>query len=69
MSSRLTWSRPDGSWGLEGVDLTKLPPRVYGALCKLKRMEALVEQIQDPKACDWLVEDLTAELVGRRGGV
>lgn len=36
---RSTWSKPDGSWGIEGVDLSTLPPRVYGALMKLKHIE------------------------------
>lgn len=62
--SRITWSKPDGSWGIEGVELSQVPPKVYGALCKLKRIEDLVAQIADPKSPGWLVVDLTAELLG-----
>ena len=41
MSKRLIHTTPSGEWGIPGVDLTSLPPRVYGALCKLKDVEAL----------------------------
>ena len=37
--SRLTYKSKDGSWGLKGLSweqLVALPPRVYGALAKLK---------------------------------
>lgn len=49
--ARLTYKTKDGSWGLRGVPWTQLaalPPRVYGALAKLKDMEELVDQINDP---------------------
>lgn len=39
MSKPLTWLKPSGEWGIEGVDLTTLPPKVYGALAKLMRLE------------------------------
>lgn len=39
MSKPLTYIKPNGEWGLEGVDLAALPPRVYGALCKLRDLE------------------------------
>lgn len=39
MNKPLTYIKPDGEWGLEGVDLAALPPRVYGALCKLRDLE------------------------------
>lgn len=38
MSAALTWVK-SGEWGIEGVDLSKLPPKVYGALCKLRDLE------------------------------
>lgn len=37
--SRMTYRKPNGEWGIEGVDLTALPPKVYGALCKLHDLE------------------------------
>lgn len=46
--SRLTYKSKDGSWGLKGLSweqLVALPPRVYGALAKLKQMEDLVDDI------------------------
>lgn len=36
---RMTWKDPQGRWGIDGVDLSKLDGRVYGALCKLKDYE------------------------------
>ena len=44
--SRLTYKSADGNWGLKGLSweqLVALPPRVYGALAKLKQMEDLVD--------------------------
>ena len=41
--NRITWKRPDGSWGINGVDLAKLPPNAYGALWKLMRLEDLMD--------------------------
>lgn len=35
----LTYLKPNGEWGIEGVDLSTLPPKVYGALCKLMKLE------------------------------
>lgn len=30
---RVTWKKPDGTWGVNGVDLKKLEqPAVYGAM-------------------------------------
>lgn len=37
--SNLTYLKPNGEWGIEGVNLSVLPPKVYGALCKLKDIE------------------------------
>lgn len=50
-SRRLTWSAQDGSWGIEGVDLSALPPKVYGALCKLKDLETAVDAGLTPPHC------------------
>lgn len=43
LGARLTWSKSNGEWGLSGVDLSALPPAVYGALCKLKDYEDELE--------------------------
>ena len=43
---RLTYQDADGSWGLHVVSwdqLAALPPRVYGALAKLRDLEARME--------------------------
>lgn len=36
---RLTYSNPDGTWGLANGDITKVPKEYYGAICKLKDYE------------------------------
>lgn len=41
--NRITWKRPNGSWGINGVDLAKLPPNAYGALWKLMQLEDLMD--------------------------
>ena len=41
--NRITWKRPNGSWGINGVDLARLPPNAYGALWKLMRLEDLMD--------------------------
>lgn len=47
---RLTWSAPDGHWGVHGLDWNDLSPAVYqtvyGAMCKLKDMEDQVEELR-----------------------
>lgn len=42
--NNLTWWKPDGSWGVHGVEMWKLPPSAYGALHKLKEMERAAEE-------------------------
>lgn len=39
MMAPLTFYKPTGEWGIEGVDLATLPPKVYSALCKLHDLE------------------------------
>lgn len=36
---RLTYYHPDGTWGVEGIDLAKLPAKLYACLAKLKDYE------------------------------
>lgn len=47
---RLTWSAPNGFWGVHGLDWDDLSPAayqtVYGAMCKLKNMEDRVEELR-----------------------
>ena len=61
--SRLTYKSKDGSWGLKGLSweqLVALPPRVYGALAKLKQMEDLVDDIggEQPEVGGLALEEL-----------
>lgn len=39
MTKPLTYRKPNGDWGIEGVDLSTLHPQVYGALAKLMELE------------------------------
>lgn len=39
IAGRITWSEPDGSWGIDGVDLSTLTTRLYMAVFKLKKYE------------------------------
>lgn len=36
---RLTWKNPDGTWGLNNMDIREVPSELYGAVCKLKDYE------------------------------
>lgn len=48
---RMTYRQENGSWGLKGLnwqELVALPPRVYGALAKLKDTEDLIDDIGNP---------------------
>ena len=61
--SRLTYKSKDGSWGLKGLSWEKLvvlPPRVYGALAKLKQMEDLVDDVggAQPRVGELALEEL-----------
>lgn len=39
MTKPLTYHKPSGAWGIEGVDLSTLSPQVYGALNNLEQKE------------------------------
>lgn len=39
MKGKLTWSKPNGDWGVADVDLTTLPPAAYAAVAKLHALE------------------------------
>lgn len=61
-TKRLTWTTPDGGWGVQGVDLRTVPTKVYGALYKLMEMETIVEQLNDPATEGWEAEELMQHL-------
>ena len=61
--SRLTYDDPNGGWGLLGIPwkaLVELPAPVYGALCKLKDMENLIDE-----ATRGVDEQAVAELLSK----
>lgn len=37
--NKLTWSNPDGTWGLKNYDIQNVPRELYGAMCKLHDYE------------------------------
>lgn len=37
--ARLTWKKPDGTWGLVNGDIKAVPKEYYGYMCKLKDYE------------------------------
>jgi len=39
LDGRLTFHNEDGSFGVEGVDMTKLDDKLYSCICKLKDYE------------------------------
>lgn len=45
---KLTFYKPDGTWGIEGVKWSSVPRRLYGALHKLMAMEHSFERHIDP---------------------
>lgn len=58
---RMTWKKPNGEWGVRGVDLSTLPPVLYGMAHKLLDFE---ERCESPDALDTLMyrmDDLQAE--------
>lgn len=63
MTKRLTWNTQDGSWGVHGVDLETVPAKIYGALYKLKEMEAIVERLNDPSIENFEAETLMRDLM------
>nr|DAE74858.1 MAG TPA: hypothetical protein [Caudoviricetes sp.] len=63
MSKRIIQTTTSGEWGIPGVDLASLPPGVYGALCKLKDMEALLEVINSPTVRAWERDDAIEQLI------
>lgn len=63
MSRRLIHITPGGEWGIPGVDLASLPPGVYGALCKLKDVEELLEIINSPVTRAWERDNAIKHLI------
>lgn len=53
--SKLTFEKPDGTWGVAGVDLKNVSGNTYGALCKLRDYEQTgltpgeVQRLQEDK--------------------
>lgn len=63
-NGRITWSMPDGSWGIDGINLAALPSKVYAALMKLKRLEDAIDMLASPSTPDYDVELELEDLFG-----
>lgn len=37
--NRITYQKPDGTWGINGINIKDVPRTLYGAMCKLKDYE------------------------------
>lgn len=64
--ARSTWSRPDGSWGLIGVEDLTTPicnPRVYTALARLRDTENLIDILNNPQTTSLQREAAIRELL------
>lgn len=59
---RLTYQTPDGSWGVHGVDIKRMPAAVYGALCKLKDYEETGLEPSQLYGMDKAYQDMCKEL-------
>ena len=60
--SRLTWKKPNGEWGVKGVDLSTLPPVLYGMAHKLLDFEDLCESPDTLATHMYQLSDLKADL-------
>lgn len=60
--SRMTWKKPNGEWGVTGVDLSTLPPALYGMAHKLLDFEELCESPDALETHMYQISDLKADL-------
>lgn len=59
---RLTYDNKDGSWGIHGYDIRRVPASVYGALCKLKDYEDICESPDKLRQVDELYQEKCREV-------
>lgn len=60
--SRLTWKKPNGEWGIKGVDLSTLPPILYGVAHKLMHFEELCESPDELECLMAQLDDLRSDI-------
>lgn len=58
---RMTWKKPNGEWGVKGVDLSTLPPVLYGMAHKLLDFEELCESPDALETLMYQLSDLKAD--------
>ena len=59
---RLTFENENGTWGIKGYDVKKVPKELYGAMCKLRDYERIIESPQKLLEVDELYSDMCKEL-------
>ena len=60
---RLTWKNPDGTWGLNNMDIREVPGELYRAVCKLKDYEETGLTPQQMAEIDELYAEKCKEVV------
>ena len=62
----ITYYKPDGSWGVKGMEWGHIPAELYGALHKLMEMEHSFERMIEPDGacacqfCEYRYDELSA---------
>ncbi len=61
-AARLTFENENGTWGIKGYDIKKVPKELYGAMCKLRDYERIIESPQKLLEVDNLYSDKCKEI-------
>ena len=61
-AARLTFENENGTWGIKGYDIKNVPKELYGAMCKLRDYERIIESPQKLLEVDKLYSDKCKEL-------
>lgn len=59
---RLTFKNQDGTWGIKGYDIKKVPTELYGAICKLMDYEETQLSPNQIKEMDNMYQDKCREV-------
>lgn len=61
-AGRLTFENKDGTWGIKGYDIKKVPNELYGAICKLRDYERIIINPQKLLEVDESYAEICKEL-------
>lgn len=59
---RLTFKNQDGTWGIKGYDIKKVPTELYGAICKLKDYEETQLSPDQIQEMDYMYQEKCREV-------